>query len=230
MKRVLITGGTRGIGLAACKKFLERGEEVVVIGRDVSSFALKDATTAISFDLTQIEKIPELLSRIGHVDILINNAGIMNSIPYDAYPEDKKQAILKINLEAPIALITECSKSMIEKDGGRIVNLTSIAGSVGHPDIWYGMTKAALINATKIFGKILGAHNIMVTSVAPGPVETDMIHQIPDERLKDLRARTSNGVFATAEEIADIIVWLATDASFQINGSTIDANNCAYPR
>lgn len=233
MKKVLITGASRGIGLAAAKRFLDEGFKVINVSRNASSCSLQDDNVEnISFDLTEIEKIPELVKQIGEIDILVNNAGIMNAdkLKGGDYPEELKQRILRINLEAPVALINECSKSMVKKGAGRIVNVTSVAGSTGHTDYWYGASKAALINATKSFAKILGEHGIVVTSVAPGPVHTDMLEQIPKDRLESQKSRMIGGRLATPEQIAEIIYWLATSAPDQINGSSVDANNCAYPR
>lgn len=233
MKKVLITGGSRGIGLAAAKRFLDEGFKVINVSRNAEQCELQGENIKnISFDLSEVEKIPELIGQIGEVDVLVNNAGIMNAdkLKGGDYPEELKSKILRVNLEAPIALINECSKSMVKKGAGRIVNVTSVAGSTGHPDYWYGASKAALINATKSFAKMLGEHSIVVTSVAPGPVYTDMLEQIPKDRLEGQKSRMIGGRFATPQQIAEIIYWLATSAPDQVNGSSIDANNCAYPR
>src|SRR5216683_1226167 len=146
--RVLITGGNKGIGLAATKLFLEKGDEVTALGKNFDNFPLNDNKhiQKITFDLQDIEKISSLASIVGDIDILINNAGIMNTLAYNTYPEDKKQMILKINLEAPVELIKIFSEGMLKRRKGRIVNVASIAGQIGHPDIWYGITKAGIIN------------------------------------------------------------------------------------
>jgi 3-oxoacyl-[acyl-carrier protein] reductase len=103
----------------------------------------------------------------------------MNSIPYDSYPEEKLNKIMDINLYAPVEFIKEVSKSIIEAGSGRIVNTASIAGQIGHPDIWYGVSKAGIINATKSFAKLLGSKGIVINAVAPGPAETEMMKVIP---------------------------------------------------
>ena len=112
----------------------------------------------------------------------------MNSLPYDNYPEEKMNKIMDINLYAPIEFIKQVSKSMIEAGTGRIVNTASIAGQIGHPDIWYGISKAGIINATKSFAKLLGSKGIVINAVAPGPVETDMMNVIPEQRKKDIKS------------------------------------------
>lgn len=233
MKTVLITGGNKGIGLEITKIFLEMGYKVVIVARDFSdSTLIPDSENIIKkpYDLTDIENIPKLVSEIGHVDILINNAGVMFACPYDNYPAEKVEKILKLNIEAPVALIREVSKSMIQKGSGRIVNNASIAGEIGHPDVWYGITKAGLINVTKSFAKILGGKGIVVNAVAAGPVETDMLHVIPEDRKKAVKAAVYLGRFAKPEEVAKAMVWLATDCPEYINGTCIDINNGAFPR
>ena len=233
MKTILITGGNKGIGLETTKMFLELGYRVVVVARDFSDATLlPDSENIIKkpYDLTDIKNIPELVFEIGHVDVLINNAGVMFACPYVNYPAEKVETILKLNIEAPVALIREVSKSMIERGSGRIVNNASIAGEIGHPDVWYGITKAGLINVTKSFAKILGPKGIVVNAVAAGPVETDMLHVIPEDRKKAVKAAVYLGRFAKPEEVAKAMVWLATDCPEYINGTCIDINNGAFPR
>ena len=152
----------------------------------------------IEYDVSNINGICDLVSKIGHVDILVNNAGIMNSIPYDIYPEEKMNKIMDINLYAPIEFIKQVSKLMIEAGNGRIVNTASIAGQIGHPDIWYGISKAGIINATKSFAKLLGPKGIVINAVAPGPVETDMMGVIPEQRKKDIKSSVFLDRFAKA--------------------------------
>jgi len=231
-KTVLITGGNKGIGLEATKMFLEKGYRVVVVARDFSGMPLEAGDDLIlkPFDLTQLEKIPALVAEIGAVDVLVNNAGVMYSIPYDDYPEAKVESMLALNIKAPVALITAVAEGMIKRGGGRIVNNASIAGQIGHPDIWYGITKAGLINATKSFAKELGGKGIVINAVAPGPVETEMLAVIPEGRKAAIKKAVYTGRFAYAEEVARTIVWLATESPEYINGSCIDLNNGAFPR
>ena len=148
-KIVLITGGNKGIGLELTKAFLELKYRVIVVARDFVDFVYHDRIECIKYDLTDIENIPKLIASMDKIDILINNAGVMYSLPYNDYPQDKVDSMLKLNLEAPIKLIEECVKVGVT----RVVNNASVAAYTGHPDIWYGMTKAALINAAKSFAK-----------------------------------------------------------------------------
>lgn len=232
MKTVLITGGNKGIGLTTTKIFLDKGFHVIVVARDFSSFPLKNNNLQkITFDLSAYEKIPQLVEKIGPVDVLINNAGIMHSLPYDSYPKENVASMMNVNLRAPIALITEVAKGMMHQGKGRIVNTASVAGEIGHPDIWYGITKAGLINATKSFAKLLGPKGIVINCVAPGPVEgTDLFTKIPEERKETIKKSVISGRFAKTSEVAQTIYWLAVESPEYINGTCIDINNGAFMR
>jgi 3-oxoacyl-[acyl-carrier protein] reductase len=231
-RSVLITGGNKGIGLATTQLFADAGYNVLVMARDFKDFPLKNVTNieTIQYDLTDIEGIPALIGQLPAIDILINNAGLMFALPYDDYPPEKINQILKVNLEAPVLLITELSKHMIANRYGRIVNNASIAGEIGHPDIWYGVTKAGIINITKSFAKLLGPQGVVVNAVAAGPVETEMLDTIPESRKVTIKSTVYTGRFAYPEEVAATMFWLATDCPEYINGTCIDINNGAFPR
>jgi NAD(P)-dependent dehydrogenase (short-subunit alcohol dehydrogenase family) len=228
-KRALITGASRSIGLEAAKLLLELDFEVVAVARGFDALApdVLHRLTPIPFDLTDIEGIPALARRVGPVDILINNAGMMYSLPFDDYAEDKKRRIMRLNLEAPIALMGEIGKAMAARGSGRIVNNASVAAHTGHPDIWYGVTKAGLLNATKSFAALLGPRGVVINAVCPGPVATDMLESIPEFRKTAIKSRTLAGRFAEAAEVARTMVWLATDSPAYINGTSIDIINGA---
>ena len=225
MKTVLITGGNKGIGLALTKAFLELDYKVIAIARDFKDFAYVDKVECIAYDLTNVEDIPALVESLGKIDILINNAGVMYSLPYDDYPQEKVNAMIKLNLEAPIKLIEECVKA----GATRVVNNASIAGQIGHPDVWYGATKAGLINATKSFAKIFEG-SVVINAVAASPVETNMLETIPLARREAFLKTVVTGRFATPNEVAKVMLWLATESPEYINGTTIDVNNGSYMR
>lgn len=231
-KTVLITGGNKGIGLECTRLFLENGFKVIVVARDFNNFEFNENLDVekLVYDLTDIEGIKNLVKVSKEVDVLINNAGVMNSIPYDVYSEKDMERLMKLNLYAPIELIKEVSKYMIKKGGGRIVNVASVAGEIGHPDIWYGVSKAGIINATKSFAKLLGPRGIVINAVAPGPVETDMLDVIPEDRKSAIKSSVYLDRFAKPLEVAKAIYWLSTDCPEYINGTCIDINNGAFPR
>lgn len=232
MKKVVITGGNKGIGLACTKMFLEKGFGVIVIARDFKDFPYmhNEKIECVEFDINNVNAIKELCEKIGCIDVLINNAGIMYSLPYNDYPEDKQKRLMNVNLYAPVEFIKYFSKTMITKGSGRIINVTSVAGQIGHPDIWYGISKSGLINATKSFAKILAPDGITVNAVAPGPTITDMMNVIPEDRKNTMKANTYTKRFAEADEIAKAILWLGTEAPEYINGFCVDLNNGSFPR
>ncbi len=223
---ILITGGNKGIGLETTKLFITAGWQVTVLARHASELRLD--CTRHDVDLTDIAGIRSLPALVGEIDVLVNDAGMMNTEVFDSYDPAKKEAILKLNLEAPIELMTVFAESL-KRRSGRIINLGSIAGETGHPDIWYGVTKAGLMNATKSFAKLFGPQ-VAVNAIAPGPVATDMMQKIPAERLQVMKQNAATGRIADAKEVAQLIWWLATDAPQQITGSTIDINGGAYLR
>ena len=232
-KRALITGGNKGIGLAVSQAMLALDYEIIVVARDLSTFELGGLpdVSEIEYDLSNMDGLEALAKEVGDIDVLINNAGFMQpKYTYDNYPQEAKEKIMNVDLYAPVELMNLFSVSMKERGYGRIVNTASIAGQIGHPDIWYGIAKAGLINATKIYGKLLGSHGISVNCVAPSPTETDMQKDNSEERKKEFKKTVSTGRFATAEEVAKAMVWLATDCPAYINGITLDINDCSYPR
>lgn len=231
-KTVLVTGGNKGIGLEVTRYFLKSGYRVIAVARgfDGFEFAAHANVRQVAFDLTDIEGIPALVAGLGQIDVLVNNAGLMLSLPYDDYPQERIDYMTRLNIAAPVALMREVSKGMAQQGEGRIVNNASIAGQTGHPDVWYGITKAGLINATKSFSKLLGPKGILVNAVAPSPVETDMLEVIPEERRTLFKKSTVLGRFARPEEIAEVIGWLGTSAPPYINGACIDINSAAYFR
>ena len=236
MRHVVITGGNKGIGLALTKKFVEAGNKVLIIARDFSNqedfdYQNHPLITCKQFDLTNLDKLPGLVDSIERIDVLINNAGLLQPITIDDYPDERRDYSLQLNIIAPVKLIELLTDKLLASSEytPRIVNNVSIAGQIGHPDIWYGISKAGLINATKAFSKAFQG-KVIVNAVAPSPTETDMLDNIPQHRQQAFLKNTISGRFATAQEVADTMYWLATDAPEYINGSCLDINNGSLPR
>ena len=230
MKKVVITGGSKGIGKEIVSLFLKNDYYVVNVSRTIDPEQKNGRLTNFQFDLTEIKKIPSLVASIGEINILVNNAGILNTYSFDNYPEERKTELLKTNLEAPVALINEFSKLMMHKNE-RIINISSIAGHIGHTDIWYGISKAGIINLTKSYAKIFANKGIIVNCVAPGPVEdTIMFTKIPLSRRDQLLNSTIGHQFAKSLDVASVVYWLATEAPIYLNGVCIDLNNGAFLR
>ncbi len=230
MRTALVTGAGRGIGLATTKAFLGAGWRVLALDKDFAPFDASGSVERITYDLTDTAGIAALVGSFGDIDTLVNNAGVLYCDPYESIPEAHKREILAVNLEAPVALITAISPRMAARKEGRIVNVGSVAAFTGHPDLWYGITKAAILNLTKSWATQLGRHGVLVNAVAPGPTHTDMYEQLPQSR-KDMVSRSVySGRAARPAEVAAAILWLGSASPEYVNGTTLDCNNGSYPR
>lgn len=222
--KAIVTGGNRGIGLAISNKLLKKGFEVHVLSRSGIDPA-PEGIISWKTDISDYDQAIQIVDNIGAIDVLINNAGIMNTKTASDYGKDDILHILNVNLISSVRLSVYMAERMAGKAGGRIVSMGSIAGEIGHPDIWYGISKAGLMNAMRSIARSYGSRGVVANSVAPGPVETDMMRNIPLDRKERLKAATISQRFSTAEEVAETICWLATDAPASINGEVIDINN-----
>lgn len=229
MQTALITGAGRGIGLATARGFVKAGWRVIALDKDFSSFDLEEADR-IEFDLRELARIPEILEDKGEIHTLVNNAGVLYCEPYDAIPEAHRKEILAVNLEAPATLIAAIAPQMRRRRSGRIVNVASVAAFTGHPDLWYGITKAGILNLTKSWARELGPHGVLVNAVAPGPTQTAMYDQLPASRKDGVMKSVYSGRVCQPEEVAAAIVWLGTTCPEYVNGTTLDVNNGSYPR
>ena len=222
--QAIVTGGSRGIGLEIAKLLVARGYHVHVLSRTAMAAPL-EGTTWWSADMRDYAALCKTVDAIGTPDILINNAGQMNAMTANDYDEAAIAHMLQVNLISAVRLSARVAEAMAANGGGRIVSMGSIAGEIGHPDIWYGIAKAGLTNAMRSLARSHGPRGVVANSVAPGPVETDMMKAIPQDRKERLRAATINQRFCTAQEIATTVCWLATDAPPCINGEVFDMNN-----
>ena len=227
MPVALITGAARGIGLATARAFTEIGWRVLSLDK---LFGADIAGERVEFDLRHLERIPDQIASLGEIDTLVNNAGVLYCEPYEAIPEQHKREVLAVNLEAPAALIAALAPQMRKRRSGRIVNVASVAAFTGHPDLWYGIAKAGLLNLTKAWAKELGAHGVMVNAVAPGPTQTAIYDQLPQSRKDGVMRSVYSGRVCQPGEVAQAILWLGTQSPEYVNGATLDVNNGSYPR
>jgi 3-oxoacyl-[acyl-carrier protein] reductase len=223
----LVTGAGRGIGLATARAFLKEGWKVLALDKQ---FGTEVAGERVDYDLTGLAGIPQLVQRLGTVDTLVNNAGVLYCEPYDAIPEAHAAEIITVNLRAPVALIEALAPQMRRRRSGRIVNVGSVAAFTGHPDLWYGATKAALLNITKSYATHLGRDGVLVNAVAPGPTLTPMYEQLPQSRKDGVMRSVHAGRACTPEEVARVILWLGTASPDYMSGATVDVNSGSYPR
>jgi NAD(P)-dependent dehydrogenase (short-subunit alcohol dehydrogenase family) len=227
VKQVLITGAGRGIGLATARRFAAAGWRVLSLDKEFGSDVVGER---VAFDLTRTSEIAALIASVGDIDTLVNNAGVLHCDPIDAIADAHRSEILAVNLEAPAALIAAAAPAMKARRSGRIVNVSSVSAFIGHPDLWYGITKAGLLNLTKSWARALGPHGVLVNAVAPGPTETRMYDQLPQSRRDDVMRSVYAGRVCKPHEVAAAIFWLGSDCPDYINGSTLDVNNGSYPR
>jgi 3-oxoacyl-[acyl-carrier protein] reductase len=226
---VLITGAARGIGLATARAFAAAGWRILALDKDFSASTEK-SFTKVDFDLRRLAEIPDLIKSLGEIHALVNNAGVLFCDEYGSIPESHKEEILAVNLEAPAALIEAVSVQMKKRRSGRIVNVGSVAAFTGHPDLWYGITKAGILNLTKAWARELGPHGVLVNAVAPGPTQTAMYDQLPQSRKDGVMKSVFSGRVGRPDEVAAAILWLGSACPEYVNGTTLDVNNGSYPR
>jgi NAD(P)-dependent dehydrogenase (short-subunit alcohol dehydrogenase family) len=245
---VLVTGGSRGIGRAVAREFAARGATVAVQFRadraaaevTVASLGGAGGHLALQADLADPEQARALVGRVvdglGRVDVLVNNAGIYEEHPvletgYEDWLEIWRRTIA-VNLLGPANLIHAVAPHMVAAGGGRIVNVSSrgaFRGEADHPA--YGASKAGLNSLGQSMARGLGGHGIYVTTVAPGFVETDMAAPFLEGPEGDaIRAQSPLGRAATAEEVARVVVFLATPGAEFTTGAVVDVNGASYLR
>jgi 3-oxoacyl-[acyl-carrier protein] reductase len=245
---VLVTGGSRGIGRAVAREFAAREATVAVQFRTDRAAAtdtlasLGDAGghLALQADVADPEQARSLVGRVvdthGRVDVLVNNAGIYQEHPvlettYEDWAGIWRRTI-EVNLLGPANLIHAVAPHMVAAGGGRIVNVSSRGAFRGEPDHpAYGASKAGLNSLGQSMARALGGHGIYVTTVAPGYVDTDMAAPFLEGAGGDaIRAQSPLGRAATAEEVARVVVFLATPGAESTTGAVVDVNGASYLR
>jgi len=227
MSRVLVTGAGRGIGLATARAFAAAGWQVLSLDKEFGAEVIGER---VDFDLRRTAEISGLIASLGSIDTLVNNAAVLFCDPVEAIPDEHRQEILTVNLEAPSALIAAVAPGMKSRRSGRIVNVSSVSAFTGHPDLWYGVTKAGLLNLTKTWARALGPFGVLVNAVAPGPTRTPMYERLPQSRKDDVMRAVYSGRVCEPDEVAAVILWLGSGCPDYVNGTTVDVNNGSYPR
>ena len=235
-RTAVVTGASRGIGAATARALDRAGARVALAARDQSALdavagELRHDPVVLPADLAEVEA-PAALARaaldaLGAVDVLVNNAAIAARLPTVELGADLIDAMHAVNVRAPLLLIAALLPSMIERRSGSIINLSSVSGVVGTPRrAAYAATKGAIDAATRSLAMELGPHGIRVNSVAPGVVDTDLWARnkaVPGV-IEKIEAQTALRRWAQPEDIADTIVFLASDAARFVTGETISAD------
>ena len=233
---VIITGANRGIGKALLNSFAKTGYNIWACARKCTpefESMLEDLSAAngvwikpVYFDLSDpsatIEGIQTILDEKQTIDVLINNAGVSKVGLLSQSSIEDIEVLFQINYFAMLRIIKKVSKKMSRQKRGCIINIGSIAGLEPQPGkIAYGSSKAAVMLMTKCLAKELGPIGIRVNCIAPGPIETEMIHQYSDDMLYRLASESSLKRLGRAEEIANVALFLASEDASYINGEII---------
>jgi len=232
-KRVaLVTGGGTGIGAACCRALAAAGFRVAVHYRssEATARALADElpeSFAVRADLAVPEEIDalvaELKERAGRVDVLVNNAGYNVNAPMLTMKLDDYDAVAAMG-RATWYLTKAVLRRFMFRQGGRIINVSSVVGHTGNPgQIPYTMVKAGLDAFTKSLAQELAGRDIAVNSIAPGFIDTEMTQALPEEIRQAILARIPMQRMGRPEEVADAVVWLATRAGY-VHGSVLHVN------
>lgn len=222
-RTVLITGGNRGIGFAIAEAFLSAGHRVAVTARSGdgpsgSMTVRADVTDAGSLDaaFTAVE------AEFGPVEVVVANAGITKDTLLLRMTEEDFTSVIDTNLSGAFRVVKRASKNMLKGRFGRIILVSSVVGLLGSAgQVNYSASKSGLIGLARSLTRELGSRNITANVVAPGFIETEMTSVLPpDQRAAYLKSIPA-GRFATPEEVAQVIVWLASDAAAYISGAVI---------
>ncbi|NLF12665.1 MAG: SDR family oxidoreductase [Anaerolineaceae bacterium] len=234
----IVTGAARGIGRAIAVALAREGARVAAL--DLDLVQLDDLVgqvrtrggemLALSVDVTRKEQIQEavgqVLARWGRIDILVNNAGIYEVLPIEAISEEQWDRVLAVNLKGAFLCCQAVIPTMKRQGSGTIVSMASSAGKSGGTlsGAHYAVSKAGVICLTKQLARELGPHGITANAVAPGRIDTPMIHLASDEENEAFRLRTPLGRLGTPEDVAGAVVFLVSDEASFITGEIVDVN------
>lgn len=240
MRNILVTGGSRGLGLAIAQKIASGGDRALVVARSRTAAldAAIDATPQhlafMACDLADIDAIPKLVrdlrQQFGAIHGLVNNAGTSSEGLLATMHNAQIEAMVRLNTVAPIVLTKYVVRHMMTEGAGRIVNMSSIIGTTGYNGLAaYGATKASLIGFTKSLAREVGKLGITVNAVAPGFIETELTSTMSAQDRDRIAGRSALKRLAQAEDVANAVAFLLSDAARNITGTvlTVDAGNTA---
>lgn len=235
-RTAIVTGAARGIGLSIAERLLADGARVVFA--DFDEATLEAAVTTVGerdgnvlrsvTDVTNADQVDELvaltLDTWGHIDVLVNNAGIAGPAkPMASYDESEWVHVLTTNVTSIFLTCRAVLPSMLERQSGRIVNIASISGKEGNPNMAaYSTSKAAVLGLTKALAKEVARDGVYVNAVTPAVVETDILRQLNPDAVRYMVDRIPMGRTGQPEEVAALVSWLSSDQCTFSTGAVFD--------
>lgn len=232
MENVVVTGGARGLGLGIVQRLLAEEYRVIAVGRNRTAeleALLQSHPQNIFFEPYDFNQLPGihafaggLAKRYGAIYGLVNNAALGHGGMLPTQHEREIDALLRVNLEAPILLTKYLLRPMLVAGRGRIVNISSVVAATGYKGLAvYGATKAGLIGFTRSLARDVGKAGITVNAIAPGYMETDMTRGIEGDKLDAIRRRSPLGRLPEVEDVAAAVIYLLSAQARNITGTTL---------
>lgn len=220
---VLVTGGNRGIGRAIAERFVAAGYRTAVTARSGEGPA---GTLTVRADVTDAASLDAAFSEVERelapVEVVVANAGITKDTLLLRMTEDDFDSVVATNLGGTFRVVKRASKGMLRAKWGRVILISSVVGLYGSAgQINYSSSKAALVGFARSLTRELGGRGITANVVAPGFIETDMTAELPEETQAEYKRNIPAGRFATADEVAGVVAWLASDDAAYISGAVI---------
>lgn len=241
-KVAVVTGGTRGIGFAIVKKFLENGAKVALLGSrqetvDKALQKIKEEDTNAEVvgywpNLMNAGEVEEVFTKVkdtyGSLDILVNNAGVSARDSFYEYKPEDFEKVIDLNLNSVFICAQAAAKIMKEQGGGVILNTSSMVSIYGQPaGVGYPASKFAVNGLTKSLARELGRDQIRVNAVAPGVTRTDMVAALPKEMVQRITATIPLGRVGEPEDVANAFLFLASDMASYVTGEILSVDGAA---
>ncbi len=237
-KKLLVTGGSRGIGKAIATKAIENGATVynLDLGVDPEAAEMEKLakengveifgyTADVSNEEQVVERCKEILAHAGQIDILVNNAGITKDGLMMRMKSSDWDAVMNINLKSAFLMSREISRSMMKKRTGSIINMSSVVGVQGNPgQTNYCASKAGMLGLTKALAKEIGSRSVRVNAIAPGFISSPMTDKLSEEVQDNYKAAIPLASFGEPEDIANAVLFLASDMSKYVTGQVLGIN------